>query len=423
MKYSKTTLTNGLTVVTAPLAGTQAVTVQVMLPVGSRYETKDVNGVSHFIEHLLFKGTAKRPTSIDITKELDAVGAQFNAFTSKEYTGYYIKVAAEKIELAFDILSDMIFNSVFDAKEIDKERGVIVEEINMYNDNPLMSLDNLFEETMFPNHELGWLISGPAKVIKTISREKILDYKQRHYRPEAMVLSVAGNASNVLVNKLAKKYFGVSSKKTKKSNYSRFSVSQQTPQVAVQYKDTAQVQMGLGFPAYALGDKRNFALGQLGIILGGNMSSRLFSVVREEHGLAYYIRCDASPYQDIGVFMVQAGLDRNRVDQAITLILQELKKVADNGVTKQELQDAKEFTRGSMVLAMEDSEFISDWFAKQQMLHKKVETPLERLNYVMKVTPAQVQRAAQDVFKQSRLNLALIGPFKDVKPFKKLLKF
>ena len=272
--YSKTKLKNGLTLITAPLKQTKAVTVLVLLPVGSRYETKQINGVSHFVEHLMFKGTTKRPTSLDITKELDSVGAEFNAFTGKDHTGYYIKVAADRIELAFDILSDMLFNSVFDAKEIEKERGVIIEEINMYHDNPLMYLGALFEETVFGDHPLGWLISGPKPVIKKINRRQILDYRRKFYRPANMILTVSGNFDRTRVKKMTEEYFGQSRGNKTKSGFKEAVVKNRAVQVKLLYKDTQQVQAGLGFPGLSLSDPKVFALYILAVVLGGNMSSR-----------------------------------------------------------------------------------------------------------------------------------------------------
>lgn len=421
--HQKIKLKNGLKLVLAPLKETKAVTVLVLLPVGSRYETKPINGVSHFVEHLMFKGTTKRPTSLDITKELDSVGAEYNAFTGKDHTGYYIKVAADRIELAFDILSDMLFDSVFDEAEINKERGVIIEEINMYTDNPLMYLGALFEQTLFGDHPLGWLISGPKKVIRQVTRRQILDYKAKHYQPSNMVLTVAGNFKTAEVKKLTDRYFGIKSVKAGKNNFKRFNAKQAAPKISLLYKDTEQVQLGLGFPAFAITHPDIFALYVLAVILGGNMSSRLFVNVREKHGLAYYIRTDLSAYLDAGDFLVQAGLDRRRIKQAITLIIAELKSIRDNGITAKELKSAKAFLRGKLILDLEDSENIADWYGKQVLLLDKTYTPAERLNKISAVTAKDVKRVAERIFKTSRFNLAMIGPFKDKGEFKKLLKF
>ncbi len=421
--YQKTKLKNGLTLITAPLKETKAVTVLILLPVGSRYETKQINGVSHFIEHLMFKGTVKRPTSLDITKELDSVGAEYNAFTSKDHTGYYIKVSAERIELAFDILSDMLFNSVFAQTQIDKERGVIIEEINMYNDNPLIYLGALFEQTVFGDHPLGRLISGPKEVIKKVSRRQILAYQQRFYRPSNMVLTVAGNFDRTKVKKLTEKYFGKNQAKKIKNGFKPLSFKQQALQVKLLYKNTEQVQLGLGFPALKLSDPKIFALYILAVILGGNMSSRLFITVREKHSLAYYIKSDIGSFQDTGYFLVQSGLDRRRLHQAINLIMVELKKVRDEGISDKELKSAKEFLKGKLVLELEDSENIADWYGKQFLLLNRIYTPAQRLKKILAVTRRDVEKIANQIFNDKNLNLALIGPFKNAGEFKKLLKF
>jgi len=421
--YQKSKLKNGLTLITAPLKETKAVTVLVLLPVGSRYEMPGINGASHFIEHLMFKGTKRRPTSLDITKELDSVGAEFNAFTSKDHTGYYIKAAADEIELAFDILSDMIFNSVFDPKEITKEKGVIIEEINMYEDNPLLYLGALFEETVFGNHPLGWLISGPKKVIRNISREKILNYKNKFYQSKNIVLTVSGNFKQNQVKKLAIKYFSNNSAEKSKPNFTKVKIKQTRPKVNLLYKPTEQVQLGLGFPACSLSDPKMYPLYLLAVILGGNMSSRLFTSVREKYGLAYYIKTDLSAYQDIGTLLIQAGLDKKRIKEAISLILSELKIIRDEGVTSKELESAKEFLKGKLILDLEDSESVADWFGKQELLLDKILTPEEKIKRIFAVKINEVKKIAQEIINEKKLNLALIGPFKNKKEFLDLLKF
>ena len=420
--YTKIKLKNGLTLITAPLKETKAATVLVLLPVGSRHETKATNGISHFIEHLMFKGTTKRPTSLDLTKELDAVGAEYNAFTSKDHTGYYVKLAADHLELAFDILSDMLLHATFPAPEITKERGVIVEEINMYEDNPLIHIETLFEQLVFEPHPLGWPISGPRSVITTIPRFRLLAYKDAFYQPRNMVLTVAGSFNQRRVVSLAERYFSAAGARSRRPSLNAVHLTQTKPRATTMYKKTQQVQLCLGFPGYALSDQNIFALSLLAIILGGNMSSRLFTVIREQHGRAYNIRAGAHAYQDTGAFVVQAGVDRRRLNQAITLILQELGRVKREAVTAKELTDAKEFLRGKLVLDLEDSESVADWFGKQQLLLGKLYTPQQRLKKIFAVTAPQIQRVARDVITSRRLNLALIGPYRDGKPFLKLLK-
>ena len=421
--YTKTKLPNGLKLILAPLKETKAITLMVLLPVGSRYESQEINGTSHFIEHLMFKGTKRRPTSADISKELDAVGATYNAFTGKDHTGYFIKIAAEHCELAFDIISDMIFNSVFAPAEIEKERGVIIEEINMYHDNPMIFIQALFEQTIFPDSPLGWLISGPKEVIGKVTREQILNYKHKFYRPQNMVLSVAGNFSAARVKGMTRKYFGEKISDYAVPKVAPLKLAQDRPRVNLMYKETAQVQACLGLPGYALNDPRLYALYLLAVILGGNMSSRLFTVVREEHGLAYYIRADLGTYEDVGTLVIQSGLDKKRILQALTLILSELKKIRDGGVTAKELNSAKEFLKGKLILDLEDSENVAGWYGEQELLQKIMLTPEEKFKKIFAVTGAQVKKAAQDLIKPHKLNLAMIGPFKEKKEFEKLLKF
>ncbi len=420
--YQRLKLKNGLQLILSPLKETKAVTILAMFPVGSRYEAKSTNGVSHFIEHLMFKGTKKRPTSLDITRELDSVGAEFNAFTSKDHTGYHIKISADEVELAFDILSDMLFNSVFDSAEIDKERGVIIEEINMYEDNPLMYIDSIFEQTVFSNHPLGWLISGPRQVIKDVSREDILKYKNQFYQPHNMVLTVAGNFDKTKVLNLTKKYFNQKSDQATKTNFAEFAAKQAAPRQSILFKDTEQVQVCLGFPAYSLADKEFFPITLMSVILGGNMSSRLFTSIREEHGLAYYVKAAPTFYQDTGAFVVQAGLRKEKVYDGIKLILAELKKFRDKGFTSKELKSAKEFLKGKLVLELEDSESVAEWYGKQQLLLGEIFTPEQRLKKILSVSAAEIKKVAASVIAQPKINLALIGPFKSESEFKNLLK-
>jgi len=420
--YKIKKLQNGLKLILSPLKETKAVTVLVLVGVGSRYEQKNINGVSHFIEHMMFKGTKKRPTSLDITKELDSVGANYNAFTSKDHTGYYIKIASDKIELAFDLLSDMIFNSKFASEEIKKERGVIIEEINMYEDNPIFYISHLFEETVFGNHPLGWMISGSKLTIKRVRGQQILDYKNDFYQPNNMVVAVAGKFKEKQINSMVDKYFNSSAKKKKIKKVLSQKVSQKQPKIALKFKETEQVHLALGFPALSFFDKNYYALTLLTIILGGNMSSRLFTEIREKRGLAYYIKADVSPYQDTGTLMVQAGLDKQRIEPAINVILDELKKVKKDGVTSKELKSAKEYLKGKIILELEDSENIADWFGKQELLLNKILTPEQRLKKVFAVKLTDIQKVAKDIFRQNKINLALIGPYKEKKQFQKLLK-
>ncbi|OGF30899.1 hypothetical protein A2533_03040 [Candidatus Falkowbacteria bacterium RIFOXYD2_FULL_35_9] len=414
---------NGLRLVTIPDLSVRSVTIFVLFAVGSRYEDKDINGASHFVEHLMFKGTKKRPNSLDISKALDSFGAEYNAATSKDWTGYYIKIDSRHLEEALDILSDMIYNSKFDAGEINKERGVILEEINMYQDNPLMYIEDILEQVVFKGSTLGSEIAGPKKVIREISRKKLFDYKNTHYVPEKTVIGIAGKIDNS-IERLVKKYFQTTDKKikgVKQVGYKDFVFDQKETRIKIIYKKTEQVQVALGFPAYGYFDPRVYALNLLSVILGGNMSSRLFISVREKRGLAYFVRCYPNIYQDTGCLVIQSGLDKHRVGLAIETIVNELRRIKSTGVTVDELKKAKEYLRGKVVLALEDTASQADWYAKQELLQNQILTPEQKFKKFDLVTVADIKKVAKEIFVKEKTSLALIGPFKDEKYFEKLL--
>lgn len=421
MVSKKLTLNNGTRVLFAPVAGTKAVTVLILFPVGSRHETKRINGSSHFLEHLFFKGTTNRPSTLEISKELDGVGADYNAFTAKDHTGYYVKVSADKLELALDILSDMLYHSLFDPKEIERERGVIVEEINMYEDNPMMLLDDVFEQLLFKGSTLGWQIAGPRSVIRTVTRRQLMDYKAKFYTPHNLLLTIAGRFTSSTAARLVKKYFGRARGAARATRFDRFHRPQQRPAVHVRFKETEQVQLGLGFPAFSLFDRRLPALSVLATVLGGNMSSRLFINIRERLGLAYFIRTEASLYQDTGAFLVRAGLEKTRIKEAIRKIWDELRLVTRDGITLEELARAQEYLKGKIILSLEDSEHIADWVGKQMLLKGRIETPEEKIKKLMAVTAAEVRQVARLLIRQERANLALIGPFRSPREFVTLI--
>jgi len=409
--FKKYTLKNGLRVIVAPMHETKAMTALVLVKVGSRYEKRKINGVSHFVEHLLFKGTKKRPTSLDISKELDGIGAEYNAFTSKDHTGYYIKANYEKAELALEMLSDMLFNSLFEAKEIERERGVIVEEINMYEDNPLMFAEDLFEQTMYGDHPLGWHIAGPKEVIKSVTREDIMKYHHYYYQPKNMLVAVAGRQDAKLLN-LIKKYFGQAKNKQTIKKFPSIVIKQKAPQLSLKFKDTEQVQLCLGFPSYDYFDKRLYALYLLGVILGGSKSSRLFTSIREKKGLCYFVLAQVNVYQDTGNLMIQAGLDKSRLKEAIVEILKELKKIKRGDVTTSELRKAKDFLKGKLILDLETSDHVASWFSKQELLTDKMLTPAKQLELLEKVKLAEIKKVANELVVTKKINLSLIGPFK-----------
>ena len=415
-------LSNQAQLILAPRKETNTVTLLVLFKVGSRFEDKNNNGVSHFIEHLYFKGTKKRPNTNIISQDLDRVGAQYNAFTGKDYTGYFIKVAKNNIELAFDVLADMLWHSKFDAKEINRERGVIIEEIRMYKDNPAMHIGELLEELVFKGHTLARGVAGPETVIKNINRADILKYKNEHYRSNNMLVAVGGNYSMVKLNQLIKKYF--SKKVGNKQEYliTPYISKQNQPQLKLQYKKTAQAQLALGFPALGSQSKNYITQLILATILGGNMSSRLFINIRERHGLAYSVQASIDEHADASMFYIQAGLKKDKIGLAYQLIIKELKNIQSTLIGKDELKKAKEHIKGKMLINLENSFSYIFWLSQQLMDDEQIKTIKQFHSLVDKVTPEQIQALAKEIFAQDKLNLAIIGPYKDSLYFNKLIK-
>lgn len=408
-------LKNGLEVLCVPHAMTQTVTIMVYVKVGSRYETQEINGASHFIEHLMFKGTKKRPTSLHITKELDRYGAEYNAYTGKDLTVYYIKIDAAKTNLAIDLLHDMLFKSKYDAEEMNRERSVIVEEIHMYEDNPSSLMEDLLEAAVFPDHPLGWNIAGPKEVIRTISRESLVRYRDAHYIPSRTTVVVAGCISPDIQLQLEKTFGRV--KVPKQAMDHRFipfvPPKRTSPMVVHCEKKTEQIQLGLAFPGYAYGDRRVPAARFLAMILGGSMSSRLFTEVREKQGLCYSINASHQSLEDTGIFSVSAGLEKARLGAAVELIWSELQRVAKSGVTANELKSAKDHLRGKMLIHFEDSASQGDWYGKQWVFQRRLQTPAERLAEMDAVKAKEIQAVATELFVPERLSASLVGPFSE----------
>ncbi len=421
MLYKKTTAPNGLRIITVPKKESTAVTILAIFKVGSRHESADLNGISHFVEHMMFKGTARRPTTLDISKALDEYGAEYNAFTSKDHTGYYIKISKNKVNLALDILSDMVLRSKFDQQELEREKSVIVEEINMYEDNPLMYVEELLEQLAFgQNNYLGRLIAGSRKTVRSLTRDNLIKYFSRHYSANKGVVVAAGAIDSKITGRIEKLFSGLNSGR-KPENYKQRKISQNKPRIEYNYKKTEQIQLCLGFPAVSYSDQRRPALAILRVILGGNMSSRLFISVRERRGLAYYIKADVNLYEDTGLFYIQAGLDKRRLTFAVQAILSELNRVKKQGVTADELRKAKEFLRGKMLLDLEDSSSLASWFGRQEVLENRTETPEETFKKLEKVKRSDVQKMAKYIFRRSRANLAMIGSVKNPKEIRDML--
>jgi predicted Zn-dependent peptidase len=418
--FERQTLPNGLRLLTAPMPQAQSVSCFVMLAAGSRYETAETNGIAHFSEHMFFKGTERRPTARDIAGEVDSIGGEFNAFTSKEYTGYYVKCAAEHRDVALDVIVDMLRNSKFDAGEIDREKGVILEEMNMYFDTPRDFVDGVYEELVYgADHPLGWDIIGRKETVQSATRDTFMDYLGHWYKPSRMVVGVGGRIGDGLTEKIEELLGDLADAETGSPL-----PAQPVPngsRVNVHTKQSDQAHVVLGVRSRPIVDPDRYVLMVLSTVLGGGMSSRLFTEVRERRGLAYYVFATNHAYTDTGSLYSQAGVDIERIDDAVGTIAAELKKMAAEPVPEDELRKAKNFSKGRFVLQIESPHGLLMFGIRREVLEGSAPEPEEVLAGVEAVTAEDVQRVAQELIHDEALRLAVIGPFENTDRFEKLL--
>ena len=409
------TFANGLRLISVPMEHTKTITVLVMVGTGSRYETKEINGISHFLEHMMFKGTDKRPNALDISLELDAIGAEYNAFTSKEYTGYYAKAAMEHFDFVLEVISDIFLNSKLEPVEIEKERGVVVQEINMNSDNPMRQIMDVHEELLYGDQPLGWTIAGPKENILKMPVEKFREYFDSHYFAQNTVVAIAGNISPEKARQEVVKYFdGMRHREVLKPL--PVTIDQKEPALKILNKQTDQTHIFMGVRGYDVFDSRKEVLKIMSVILGGGMSSRLFTEVREKRGLAYYVGADADFYMDTGDFSSFAGLEGTKLEPAIGVILGEFKKLKEEKVSEKELKKAKDSVKGRMAISFESSDDLASFYASQELLQKELLTPEEKFEKLNKVSADDIFEVANDIFHTDKLNLAIIGPFKEKDP-------
>ncbi len=417
--YKKTVLDNGLRIITVPLKNAQTVTVMVLVGTGSEHESKQENGISHFLEHMLFQGTRKRPNQLEIAKALDSVGGLYNAFTDKEVTGYWAKVDLNNLELAFDWVSDIFLNSKIESKNIEKEKGVIIEELNMYMDDPSSHAWFLFDKLLYGDQAAGRSGLGTKKSISSFQKKHFSDYL-KYYGSQNAVICVAGDVDPKTIKKLTLKYFKTI-KKGKIQSKKAVIENQKQPNIKLHYKKTDQSHLYLGVRANNSKSSEKYAQSLLVMILGKMMSSRLFISLRGQ-GLVYSTKTYNDLATNRGVLVTYAGTDNQRVEKTIKLILKEYKDIKKNGINKEELKKAKEFFKGRARLSMESSNYWTNLVAMQELLYGELLTPKQIFDKIDKVTVKDIQRVANDIFVPEKLNLALIGPFKDKKRFEKLLK-
>jgi len=399
--------------------GTVAVTT--LVGVGSKYETKEMSGISHFLEHLQFKGTAKRPSEMDIFSEIDGLGGVANAFTSQEMTGYYLKVQSSKFAAAFDLVADIFLNSVLPAEEIEKERGTIIEEINMFHDHPMRHIWTVWNQALYGDQPAGRDIAGTIETVKGISRDRLLEYRDKNYAAQNTVVCVSGNFDENEAEKLTKKYFGRFAAKypAKKTAVAE---KQEMPQVLIYKKDTNQTQVALGVRAFNYNYPRRRALELLETVLGGMFSSRLMEEVRFKRGLVYDVHTELSMDPDSGSLAATANLNSDRLDEGIKVILGEFKKIRAGQVSAAELQRAKDNYTGRSAIALESSHARGLFYGEQELLEGRILEPEEIYEEINRVSAKDIQAAARDIFVSQKLNLAVIGPDDNRRRFEKLLE-
>jgi predicted Zn-dependent peptidase len=412
---------SGLTGIVIPQKDQRTVTVLVTVEAGSKYETKEKNGLSHFLEHMMFKGTTNRPATSMISELLDGLGAEYNAFTSQEWTGYYAKTRAEQFPQVLDILSDLYLNPLLETVEIEKEKGVISDELNMYEDLPMRRVGEYFMELLYGDQPAGWPIGGYKEVIRTFTREDFLVYRKAHYVAKATKVIVAGNVDPKKALSMIAKAFATTPK-SKKSQKSKVTPNESGPRVHLKAKASDQAHLVLGFPGFPVGHKDYHIASVLSGVLGSGMSSRLFRKVRDEMGVGYYVRAEQDGYTDHGYFAASAGVAPDRIDEVIAAILKEFELLTTTLVSKEELAKVKEHMIGRMYLGLEGTDDLATHYGLAEVMRRPLRTPEEIAKKIQSVKPKDLQRIAKALFKKSEARLALIGPYSDTRHFQKLLQ-
>ncbi len=422
MNFKKKTLKNGMRIIVVPIKGAPSVTLMSMVETGSEYENKEKNGISHFLEHMFFKGTENRPRSIDISKEFDGMGAEHNAFTSNEVTAYYGKAATKNFDKILDIISDMYLNPTFPEQEMEKEKGVIIEEINMYEDLPQRMVHDVFSTLLYGDTPYGWSILGPKENIKSMKREDFVNYRKTHYVAEKTLVVVAGDVDpKVVYAKIEKAFKNISVGKVIKKK--KIKEEQYKPEISIKNKESDQMHLVIGFRTFSLHDKRMPALKVLSSILGNGMSSRLFQKMREELGICYYVRSNINDLSDHGNFAISAGVDKTRLNQAVEGIMGELKKILNEKIGEEELKKAKDCLIGNMYLNLETSDSQAFFYGFQDIMREDVMNAKEVEKKINAVTAKDIEKIAKQIFTDKNLNMAIVGNVKDESSLRKIFRF
>ena len=423
VKYRAVKLANKLRVLTVPMSSMESATVSVWVGSGARNDPPKSSGISHFLEHMAFKGTKKRTTAREIAAVIDGIGGEFNASTSKEWINFYIKARTQTLELMFDVLSDLILSPVFATAEIEKEKRVVLEEISLHEDSPTMKIGDYFEETIFGGHPLAKDISGTRESVKSFKRTELLRYIKSHFHTDKMLVSVAGGVKPQHVEDLAKKYFGSLTSRKTTAKAKKFKITQNGPKVRVLGKKSEQAHLILGHFCGPRNSKTRFPESILVTVLGRGMSSRLHDEIREKHGLAYSVGSSIERYIDTGYLETYIGVDPKRIDEAIKVLQDQIYGLASGSypIGREELLKAKEDIKGRLALSLEDTHDVNYFFSEDFLFGIQQNTPEEIFAKVDRVTLEDVMAAAKKIFRPKFANLAIIGPFKNEDRFDKLL--
>ena len=419
--YHKSTLPNGVRVVTGPMTGVRSASLIFYYSIGSRFERPQIAGCSHFLEHMLFKGTQRRPDARMISEEIERVGGVLNAGTGKESTSYWVKVPSTHFALAFDVLADMLRNSAFNATELEKERKVIFEEIRSVQDMPEELVHDVIDEVVWGEHEIGREIAGSEQTVGSITRDGMIDFWQRNYRPERLVVAAGGDIRHEEVVELTERFFGDLDAVGDADVITPAVVDQTSARVRLVTRETEQAHLCVAFPAVSYRSEQRYAQATIDSVLSSGMSSRLFQEIREKRGLVYSVYGYFRPYEDVGQGVVYAGTDLDRVEETIGAIVEELRKLRAEPVPAEELEGTKTLRKGRLLMGLEDSRSVASWVGGQESTYGEIKTPEEVMAEIDAVTAEEVQELAAELLRPERLSLALIGPYQDEAPYLELL--
>ncbi len=408
MSYQRTVLDNGLRIVTHAMKNRDSAALGFLVSTGGRYEEDHLKGAAHFLEHILFKGSQKYSCE-EIKESIEGIGGTLNAFTAEEVTCYYAKIPAKHLRMTFDVLSDMVFRPIISPEDVQKESAVIIEEIKMYHDLPQYRVMELLDALMWPDHPLGKNLTGTEATVGSMTSENLHKFHSEYYSPHNIVIAACGRLEHEKFVRFVKKYLNKISK-TQSRNFLPADNSQSHPRVHFLEKNIEQMHLALGTLGLPEGHKDRYIFTLLNIIMGGNMSSRLFNEIREKRGLAYSIGSGIKSYKDSGIFMVRAGVDNQKIVKTLEVVLQEFKKMKEGGINKSEFTRAKDYAIGQLLLSMEETMDHMLWIGEETVSHDKIRTLKNVINQVNKVTMKDIQRLADDIFNEQRFNLALVGP-------------